>query len=59
MRCDTCGRDFDSVKLEDGTSMCASCLSNSHILDNEGRCWCHPELEIIGQNQIWIHNRLN
>jgi hypothetical protein len=59
MCCDICGRNFDFVKLEDGSFMCASCLSNAHIIDDEGRCWCNPDLEIIGNNRIWIHNRMS
>ena len=58
MQCSVCNRKFDFVKLEDGTFMCASCISNSHIEDEQGRCWCNPELEIVGENRIWIHNRI-
>ena len=56
IECDSCGANTEFIALDDGSLMCSKCLSASHILDELGVCWCSPESEECGENQIWIHN---
>lgn len=57
MFCSGCGRTFGLMKLSDDTFMCPKCKSDSHIYDEEGRCWCQPELVKYDDGDgIWLHN---
>jgi hypothetical protein len=59
MQCDKCKELCSFTKLEDGSYICPNCNTNSHILDENGLCWCGPEhIELEGGN-IWVHNRPN
>lgn len=57
MECSECGRTHGFQKLEDGTFICPDCKSDSHVYDEEGRCWCEPQLiEFDDGDGSWIHN---